>query len=322
VTAATLLAAALAAAASAAPARPLSLLARAERSEVRLGEPFGYEIEVRHAPAERYAIPPDLDAPPFRGAGGACRREAHGDEVRTTCAIRLALFALGPHDVPELALSVESAEGAATLAVPGPRVSGVGVIDPAAPAEGLALRPLAPPVPLVVPSLRVLGWAAAAAALLLTALLARRALRARARAGLPLPPPEAPGARLARRLDALEAEGLAARGRGREHVAAVSAIAREWLGAVTGVNALDLTTAELCERLARADDPRVDLSALRRFCEDADLVKYARAPAGPAECAAATAFARGLAAAPAREAAGERGATPASGADRTEGGGA
>jgi hypothetical protein len=132
--------------------------------------------------------------------------------------------------------------------------------------------------------------------------------------------PEAPGARLARRLDALEAEGLAARGRGREHVAAVSAITREWLGAVTGVNALDLTTAELCERLARADDPRVDLAALRRFCEEADLVKYARAPAGPAECAAATAWARGLAA-PARDAAGGRGEAPAAaGADGPEGG--
>jgi hypothetical protein len=319
-----ILAALLAASLAATPpttARPLSLLARAERSEVRLGEPFGYEIEVRHAPPERYAIPAALDAPPFRGAGGACRREAQGDEVRTTCAIRLALFALGPHDVPALALSMETAEGTETVAIPGPRVTGVGVIEPGAPAEGLALRPLAPPVPLVVSSLRVLAWAAGAAALLLAALLARRALRARAREEPLAVPPEAPGARLARRLDALEAEGLPARGRGGEHVAAVSAMVREWLGAVTGVNALDLTTTELCERLARADDPRVDLAALRRFCEEADLVKYARAPAGPAECAAATAWARGLAARPAGRAEGARREAPgAAGAGGPEGG--
>jgi hypothetical protein len=276
-------------------ASPLSFLVRAERTEVRLGEPFAYEIDVRHRPEEAYGLAGDLDAPPFRGSARGCRRTEKDGEARTTCALSLALFALGPHDVPEVRLEVRTPEGAASLPVPGPRVTGVGIIDPAASAEGLELRPPAPPVPLLVPSLRLLGWTAGALAAIAAGLLAVRALRARSRAAAEPPAPEPPAVRLSRRLDALEAKGLPGRGRGREHVFELSEIVREWVGAVTGVNALDLTTDELVERLGRLADPRVDLVALRRFSEEADLVKYARAPADPADCAAATAFARRLA---------------------------
>jgi len=283
-------------------ARARSVLARAERTEVRLGEPFAYEIEIRHPADEAIALAPTLDAPPFRGTGGGCRREARGGEARTTCAIRLALLDLGPHDVPELSLSVRTPEGETTLSVPGPRVTGLGVIDPAAPAESLALRPLAPPVPLLVPTLRPLGWALGAAGLALLLLLARRLRRARARAAAGPPPPEPPDERLLRRLDALEARALPARGLAREHFFELSAAVREWVGGVAGLNAVELTTAELAGRLAAAGDPRLDAAAVVSFCEAADLVKFARGEASPERCAAALAWARGL---PARAAAGE-----------------
>jgi hypothetical protein len=276
-------------------AAPVAVIVRAERTEARLGEPFAYEIDVRHRPDESYALAGDLDLAPFRGTARGCSRVESGGEVRTTCLLTLALFALGPHDVPGVRLAARTPAGEASLSVPGPRITGVGIIDPSVPPERLSLRAPAPPAPLFVPTLRPLWWAAAAATLVAAALLARRALRRRARAASEPPPPEAPDARLRRRLDALEAEGLAARGQGRAHVFEVSEIVREWIGAVTGLNALDLTTAELVDRLRSAGDPRVDVEAIRRFGEQADLVKYARAPAGPADCAAATAFARGLA---------------------------
>lgn len=298
--AALLLAVALRAAGDPAPegaprAAPLAVLVRAERTEARLGEPFGYEIDVRHPADEVYTLPGDLDAPPFRGTARGCRRTEAGLEARTTCTLSLALFALGAHDVPEVHLAVRTAAGEAILAVPGPRITGAGIIDPAAPPETLALRDLAPPVPLLVPSLRLLLWAGAILAAVALAVLLVRARRARARSGAGAPSPEPPAVRLQRRLDALEAKGLPARGLGREHVFELSEIVREWVGAVAGLNALELTTAELVERLRHAPDPRLDVEALRRFGEQADLVKYARAPAGPADCAAATAFARGLA---------------------------
>jgi hypothetical protein len=287
---AALLAAALAA------ASPLSVLVRAERTEARLGEPLAYEIDVRHRADEAYELAGDLEAPPFRGAARGCKRVDSGAEARTTCSLSLALFALGAHDVPDVILVARTPAGEEVLPVAGPRITGTGIIDPAVPPERLSLRDPAPPVPLLVPTLRPLWWAAGLAALVAAAFLARHAWRARARARAASgpPPPEAPGARLGRRLDALEARGLAERGLGREHVFEVSEIVREWIGAITGLNALDLTTAELVDALRRAADPRVDAEAIRRFGEQADLVKYAREPAGPEDCAAATAFARGL----------------------------
>lgn len=308
--AALLLAAALGAAGPApdAPPRaaPHAVLVRAERTEARLGKPFAYELEVRHPAEESYALPGDLDAPPFRGSARGCRRVDSGGEARTTCALSLAIFALGAHDVPEVQLAVQTPAGAASFAVPGPRITGVGIIDPAAPPGQLALRDLAPPVPLLVPSLRLLAWAAAALAALALLVALVRGRRARARAGAEPPPPEPPAVRLHRRLDALEAQGLAARGLGKAHVFELSEIVREWVGAVAGLNALELTTAELDARLRRVRDPRLDVEALRRFGELADLVKYARAPAGPEECAAATRFARGLGREPLAAPAGRR----------------
>lgn len=282
---------ALAAAASPG-APPRAAIARVERTEVRLGEPFGYEVEVRHPPEERVAMAPELDAPPFRGAGGACRRTEERGEVRTLCSLRLALLALGPHDVPEVRLAITTADGERALAVPGPRVTGVGVIDPAA-SEDLALRDPAPPVPLRVRSLRLLGWALGALALLAAALLALRRWRRHAAraAAAPRAPHEPPGARLARRLDALDARGLPA---GPEAVAALSAAVREWVGAVAGVNAPDLTTAELVQRLGWAAVPGLDVAALGTFCAEADLVKFARAPAEAARWAEWGRWARGL----------------------------
>ena len=108
------------------------------------------------------------------------------------------------------------------------------------------------------------------------------------------PPPVPPEVRFAGRLDQLEQERLGEQGRGREHFFRLSEAVRDYLGAVTGVNALDLTTEELLEALARQPDPRLPLEPLQRFSETADLVKFARLPADGRACADGVAFAREL----------------------------
>jgi hypothetical protein len=266
------------------------------KAEVRLGEPFEWAVEVRHAPGERVALPAAAGLPgdPFHAEARGCAREERAGGAITRCTVSLALFALGEHAVPEIALAVEGPDGAETLAVPGPTVSVKGALDPAAPPESLVLRDPAPPVPLLVPTLRVLWWGLgllAAAALAVLALRAWR--RRRARASEP-PPPLSPEERLARRLDELEALRLGARGHGREHVVRLSEAVREHLAARLGVPALDLTTAETVLRVEALADPRLDPLALRLFLEEADLVKFARAPAPEAACAAGLRFARAL----------------------------
>ena len=289
-----LLLAALAVAQAASGAAAVS--ARAEKGRVRLGEPFDYEIAVRHPPAERWDLPAELHLGPFRASGGACRREERRGEAEavTTCTLTLALLDLGPHDVPSIRLRGATPSGESVLEVAGPRIEAEGMIDPALPSTALELRDIAPPVPLLVETWRPLGWAAALLGAAAAALAAWRALRRRAReAARPAAPPPL-HERLARRLDALEAEGLARRGAAREHWFRLSEIVREILAAATGLDAPDLTTEEILTALGRRPDPRIDLSGLRAFSEEADLAKFARAPSSEARCAAGLSWARRL----------------------------
>jgi hypothetical protein len=273
-------------------AQPIGFHALAARASVKLGEPFAYSVEIRHLPGEKYDLRKDPALSPFRADRVSCRREAAGAEVKTTCSMQLALFALGQVDVPDLVFDVDRPAGKAQLSVPGPRITGVGIIDPAAPPQALRLRDIAPPAPLLVRTLRPLYLALSIlAAAALAAALGRALLSRRPRKG---PPPLSPFERFSRRLAALEAERLAERGEGGEHVARLSEAVRDYLGALHRRPALDLTSAELLATLRQSGDPRLDLDDLERFLADADLVKFARVPAVPALCRAGLEFARRL----------------------------
>jgi hypothetical protein len=281
------------AAAPTAAAEPLAVRVRLDRKDVRLGEPFELTVEVRHVAAERYALPAPLPIEPFRLLGAGCPRREEGAEAVTTCALRLALYDLGAHDLPELVLRAETPGGARELRVPGPAVTGIGILDPAAPAASLGLKDLAPPAPLHVPNWPLAVGLLAAALSAAAARWGWRAWRWRSQR-VEGPPPLPPHERFSRQLEALEEARLAAQGRGLEHFSRLSAHVREYLGAVTGQRALDLTSAELLARLSFQPDPRLDLGALRAFLEAADLVKFARAPATAAEADDALGFARTL----------------------------
>jgi len=275
-------------------AEPLGVQVRLSKREVLLGEPFELSVEIRHRPAERYALPPSVDVEPFRLLGAACPRREERGEAITACTLRLALYDLGSHDLPELVLRAGTPEGRRELRIPGAAVTGAGILDPAAPPGSLALKDLAAPVPVFVWNLPL------AAGLLVAGLIAAsgwagwRAWRRRLLRAVEPPPPLPPHERFARQLDALAAARLAAAGNGREHFFRLSEHLREYLGAITGQNALDLTSAELLARLSFQPDPRIDLSALGAFLDASDLVKFARAAAGPAEAADALRFARAL----------------------------
>ena len=72
---------------------------------------------------------------------------------------------------------------------------------------------------------------------------------------------------------------------------------RRYLGALSGIAALDLTSAELLSALRARAVPGLDLAALERFLALADLVKFARAAPTPGDRAAGLAFGHDLLAA-------------------------
>jgi len=57
-------------------AAPREVKSRLLKAQPRLGEPFDWEIELRHAPDESYALPARLELPPFQAAPLGCRRAA------------------------------------------------------------------------------------------------------------------------------------------------------------------------------------------------------------------------------------------------------
>jgi len=277
-----------------AQASPREVHSRTSASSARLGEPIEWTIEIKHPPAERYDFGAPLPEGSWRAEPLGCQRVETAAETTTTCRLRLALLALGAVDLPPLSLLATTPDGPRALDVPGPRLTGNGVIDPAVPDDQLKLKDPAPPVPLMVPSWRLLWWALGGLALALLGWRLWRWWRDRRRAGAAPPPPVPPEVRFAARLDALEAERLGEQGMGREHWFRLSEAVRDYLGAVTGLNALDLTTAELLEALAAQPDPRLPLEPVRRFCETSDLVKFARLPADGRTCADGIAFGREL----------------------------
>lgn len=274
-------------------AEPIGFHARADKANVRLGEPFAYTVEVRHPPEEAYALHGEPVLSPFQADGVRCRRQVEKGEARTTCTMQLSLFALGPVDIPDVLFDVDRPAGRARLSVPGPRITGVGVIDPKAPPAMVQLRDISPPVPLLVTTYRLLWWALgllAGAAALVAGIRALRRARARRRVAVEPTPFE----RYERRLASIEAERLPQQGLGDEHVARLSEAVREYLGALSGLPALDQTSAELLAGLRRAPPPGVDLGGLEGFLREADLVKFARRPAEPEVCRDELQYARAL----------------------------
>ncbi len=164
-------------------AAPREVHSRTSAPSARLGEPF--EWAWRSGTRRPSATSSGRRCP--RGRTGPSRSAASGveasGEATTTCRLRLALLALGPVDLPPLRLTAITPGGPRVLDVPGPRLTGNGVIDPGVPADQLQLRPLAPPVPLLVPSWRLAWWALGALGLALLGWRLWRWWKARRRAG-------------------------------------------------------------------------------------------------------------------------------------------
>jgi hypothetical protein len=277
-------------AASSAEERPLDTHVTVTPERVRLGEPFVYEIAVTHPGERRY----DLRLPSELGAFGALGMERHREDgpnqAITTFRLKLALYELGKHRLPDLTFDVAGTGGEARFHASGPEVEGLSSLATNDP-EARKLLDIRGPVGFDVRSYRVLAWLAGLAALASLAIVGARrlwALRERARPRLPLEQ------RAREALEQLAAKNLPGTGRAREFYFALSDIVRGYVGERYGVEALECTSTELLDRLRRRDTPGLPFPDFTRFLREADLVKFARAPAEPDECNGALAFAARL----------------------------
>jgi hypothetical protein len=148
------------------------------------------------------------------------------------------------------------------------------------------LEPIEGPIepPRIPPSLRwpliVLGSACGLAGLVV---LASKLRRARSAAAPALPPEEV----AYRELEWLLAQGFVERDELKEFFFHISRIVREYIEARFGLKAPERTTEEFLEELARSDAlSEAHKRSLRRFLEQADLVKFAKYAPGADEVGA------------------------------------
>lgn len=251
--------------------------------EVRLGAPFTCDVEVRHRPDQRVELKPFPKDGPFEVFGVERRRSDGPQGSVTTFAVKAALFELGEHSFPELSFEVVDGQGhTEEVKWPGPDVEGLAVSGEGE--EANKLLDIKPPEVVWERSFRMLGWALLAIALAAACVGAWRWAKRPRVALAAVEPPRPADVRALVALDQLRAEGLPARGRFKDFHFRLSEILRAYLGERYGFEALECTSAELLEAVGTLSAPELPKDELRRFAEESDLVKFAKAPVGPAEC--------------------------------------
>ena len=274
-------------------ATPLALRGTLDHTPVTLGEPFQLRLEVRHDPADAYALPANLGevlakgSVLLRGEPGAVR-EAAADGTRTVFTVPLVVNGSLKPEVPELHLLVQGPLGPRQLTVPGEKIALESLVE----REGQGSSERShhgpkPPEPVYVRSFLwaflLLGLAGLVAAVLL---LRRWQENRRAKAALP-PPPPTPHDEAFRRLKALRLRAPWSHGEGRAAIFELSEIVRHYLGQRLGFTAVDLTSEELVRELRRREVAGLDGLQLQGFAERLqweDLVKFARLEPLPGEC--------------------------------------
>jgi len=247
---------------------------------VTVGDRLTLEVTVEHPTDAAVAWPDSVRVDPFEVVDAAVAPTRTGDDTAVSSAtFSLTAFELGELELPSLQVTVLHADGREeTLETDryGIEVVSVGVDDSG------DIREIRGPLAIPLGTLRLLAWAL----LLMLAGAASYALYRRFRSTdddveLPSgPPPRPPHEVALEALERLEASGLLLEGRVKEYHIRVSEILRRYVEDRFRVPALEMTTWEVLGGLQAAgvdDELRRDL---RRFLDQCDRVKFAKASPG------------------------------------------
>jgi hypothetical protein len=245
---------------------------------VTVGDRITMTVSVEHPTGAQVVWPDSVDlypfevldarlAPPTTTPGGA----------RTSAVITVTAFELGELELPSLELEVVSADGTSEML----RTDrfGIEVLSVGAD-EGGDIRGIRGPLSIPIGVVIIVGWVLILLVLLLLAYVFWRYRRGRGTKAAPAKPraPPVPAwvAALAA-LDAVEASQMLPRGEVKEYHIAVSEIVRRYVEERFHVDALEMTTREVMSGLEKARVDAVFRQDLRRFLDQCDMVKFAKA---------------------------------------------
>ncbi len=267
--------------------------ARVDPARVKLGDPFVYELVFTHDKAQRFELRTPSDWGAFELLDQKRQRIDGSATATTTFRLQLSVFELGKQKLPDLTFEwVDDSGGTGQTTAPGLEVEAEGSLAADAEKKGEALYDIRGNEVVPVRSWRlVVALAAGLAAVALGYALYRYAKRPRKVKVKPAAPARPLGERTVAALDALRAEDLPGQGRVKEFHFRLSEIQRGFLGERYGFEALESTSDELLASLRRLRTPGLEVEELSRFVFEADLVKFAKATAGPDECKRAIEYA-------------------------------
>jgi len=197
------------------------------------------------------------------------------NRVGEVFVLTLTTFELGRLTVPPVSVTFIDERGREGQVFSDPVAVEIVSVSKAPPAGQAQLKPIKGPVSLSLDELRTLVLAVLAA--LLSAILALK-LFFRLRSRIVVDPETLKPAheRALLELGRLRQAGLLPQGRLKEHYSALSDVLRRYITRRFGVDAADLTTAELLAALKESAMSREALAVAREVLEASDLVKFAK----------------------------------------------
>lgn len=271
--------------------QPLAFTSNVQPKQVKLGEPFIYELAITHPLGQRYELQSTPELGPLELLEQTRNRVDGKESAVTTFRVKLALFELGPRQLPDLSFDVVEPERTQRFVASGKEVEGISTLPKDSDANGAALEDIKPPEQVPIPSYRLIWIALGALAALGLAYAAYRWFRQlRAKPSAPISEPGPLHLRTLAALDRLREEKLPDRGRSQEFYFRLSDIVRSYLGERYAFEALECTGTELVAALAHNPSQTLPRRELASFVTESDLVKFAKAQADTEQCQQALDF--------------------------------
>jgi hypothetical protein len=259
---------------------PITVSARTDKTEARVGDVVTLIITAVGPVATPVNLPRSLELSPFAELDEQNRKLEERDlgdgKMRREFRVFVAAYEPGELTLPGVEVTYIGRSGE-VLSVSTQAIE-VKIASLIANEPEPALKDNAPPVRVLQQDLLLVYIAAALAAAGLGALLAllvRRRLRNRASLR-PEPPPRPAHEIALERLDRLGAGGFAEEADHRPFHFAVSEVIRDYLGGRFGFDSLELTTEELVDELRRRAPRELVLGEVEGWLTASDLVKFAK----------------------------------------------
>ncbi len=261
---------------------------------ITVGDPIRLVVSVRHEPDQSVSWPEAPDLGPFELTAPAAPTTSTGDDTVSSLELELTAFELGALEIPSFEVVVSGSSGEPiTLASDalGVTVESVG-LD-----ESGDIRDIKAPIGIPFDPLTIVPWALGLAGIAALAfwLYRRYGRRDTQTPVAPPPAPPRPAHEVAyESLAALEASGLLELGEVKTFHIRGSDIVRIYLHGRFGIDAMEMTTAEVLDQLTHQDVGTRPRHELRQLLERCDLVKFAKLRPDQATSLGVIPLARGI----------------------------